>query len=237
MSHPDFTEAEYRSLVELARDRYRFLSFADASAASDGVLWRHDVDFSVHRALALARIEADLGVHSTFFLHLHSDFYNALEPTVSRLIVQIAALGHALGLHFDPGFAREAPDEALAHERALLERLHERPIEAFSVHNPEYANWADNRDEIAGMVNVYGDALRERFVYCSDSNGLWRHRSARDVLEAGSDRVHVLTHPEWWVPEPMSPRERISRCVEGRARGQHHRYDELLAAAGRPNVS
>ena len=70
-----------------------------------------------------------------------------------------------------------------------------------------------------------------------ESNGFWRHRRLRDVLEAAEDeRLHVLTHPVWWTPEPVSPRMRITRCIEGRAAKQHQWYDDLLAREGRENV-
>jgi hypothetical protein len=50
------------------------------------------------------------------------------------------------------------------------------------------------------------------------------------------ERLQVLTHPEWWVPEPMSPRERVARAIDGRARRQHARYDEIMKAMRRENV-
>jgi hypothetical protein len=87
------------------------------------------------------------------------------------------------------------------------------------------------------MVNAYGRYLRQHWGYCSDSMGIWRHRRLRDVLEAGEDeRLHVLTHPEWWVPEPQSPRARVARAIEGRAARQHDRYDRLVEEMGRENV-
>ena len=236
-SYEDFTESAYRDLIRLAKRRYRFLAFPEyRSAPAGSVLWRHDIDFSVHRALALARIEAEDGVRSTFFVNLHSRFYNALEPEIADLVREIVALGHDLGLHFDPSFyagGRKPLDHALATERALLEDVFETPVRAFSFHNPALEGWADERDEIAGMVNAYGAYLRERYVYRSDSHGRWRDPPLAEVVAAGeAERLHVLTHPEWWVPEPMSPRERVTRCIDGRAAAQHARYDLVASAAG-----
>jgi len=233
LSGDDFTEAEYDRLVRLACERYRFVSFTNWRDASPGtVLWRHDLDFSVHRALALAQIEADAGVRATYFLSLHSAYYNALENDVAARVHEIVALGHELGLHFDPTFetARE-PLDALAAERRLLEEVFGVPVSAFSLHNPVVAGWSADADEVAGMVNAYGAGLRERFSYCSDSHGVWRHRSLRDVLEQANDeRLHVLTHPEWWVPEPMPPRERVTRAIDGRAARTQDRYDRVSSA-------
>jgi len=56
------------------------------------------------------------------------------------------------------------------------------------------------------------------------------------VLTEGVDeRLHVLTHPEWWQPEAMAPRDRIVRCVEGRAAYTLRDYDEQLVRGNREN--
>jgi hypothetical protein len=238
-TYPQFTEAGYRDLLRLAKDRYAFRSFRDYRTAPAGtVLWRHDLDFSVHRALALARIEADEGVRTTHFVLLHSAFYNALEAEVAERIREIVALGHELGVHFDPRFyAGRDLDEALVRERDLVAGIFDTDVTAFSLHNPDVAGWSDGRDEVGGMVNAYGSYLGERYGYASDSNGYWRHTPLHEVLRGGDhELLQVLTHPEWWVPEPMSPRDRVSRAIDGRARRQHARYDDVMKAMRRENV-
>jgi hypothetical protein len=239
-TYAQFTEDRYRELLRLAREHYAFVSFPDHRDASAGsLLWRHDLDLSVHRALALARIEAEEGVRATHFLLLHSAFYNALEPEITAAVREILRLGHALGLHFDPRFYGQPDlDEALGRERALLEQVFETGVQAFSLHNPDLAGWSNDRDEIAGMVNAYGSDLRQRFGYASDSNGYWRFTPLDEVLASAAQhtRLQVLTHPEWWVPEPLSPRERVSRAIDGRAARQHLRYDELMKAMRRKNA-
>jgi hypothetical protein len=237
-SYVDFTESAYRELLHAAKSRYAFVSVRDAlSAPAGSVLWRHDLDLSVHRARRIAEIEAEEGVRSTFFILLHSAFYNPLEWEVADRIRSILAGGHELGLHFDPLFFDghgEGMEGALAKERRLLEEIFDCEVRAFSLHNPELAGWNDGRDEIAGMTNVYGDTLRGEWTTASDSSGYWRFGPIREVIESGEhERLHVLTHPEWWVPEPMSPRERVNRAIEGRAAYQHGRFDGIVAALGR----
>jgi hypothetical protein len=231
-SDSQFTEREYRELVRLAKACYSFASFADhATAPAWSVLWRHDLDFSVHRALALARIEADEGTRATYFVQLHSPFYNALEAEIAAGIREIVELGHELGLHFDPHFyERGAGEQELGRERALLEELFETPVSAFSLHNPSLNGWRDDRDVVAGMVNAYGPFVSTHYAYASDSHGYWRHEPLAEVLEgAKHERLQVLTHPEWWVPEPLTPRDRVSRAIDGRAARQHSRYEEVIA--------
>ena len=241
----DFTEAAYRELLKVARARYVFRPFAEALEMTSGVLWRHDIDMSVHRALALARIERDEDVRATYFVHLHSAFYNAFEAGIVERLREIVALGHELGLHFDPQFGgltpgdRDALVRAVSRERDALQETVGAPVVAVSFHDPDVAGFTDLHDDrLAGLVNAYGDRLRKNFVYCSDSNGYWRFTPIRDVLmQPGHDRLQVLTHPEWWVPEPMSPRARVARAIDGRAESVARRYDEALRALGRETRS
>lgn len=231
-SDSQFTEGAYRELVRLAGARYAFVSFADYGTAGPwSLLWRHDLDFSVHRAVALARIESDEGVRATYFVQLHSPFYNTLEAEIAAGVREILRLGHELGLHFDPQFyGPKVGERELERERTLFEELFETEVGAFSLHNPGLNGWHDERDLVAGMVNAYGPYLSQHYGYVSDSHGFWRHAPLADVLTAGGhERLQVLTHPEWWVPEPLSPRERVSRAIEGRAARQHSRYEEVIA--------
>jgi hypothetical protein len=231
-SDSQFTEHAYRELVRLAAAHYAFVSFADyESAGTRSLLWRHDLDFSVHRAVALANIEAAEGARATYFVQLHSPYYNALEAEIAAGIQEILGLGHELGLHFDPYFyGDETEEQELGRERALLEELFDTPVRAVSFHNPTLNGRRDDRDVVSGMVNAYGRYIRTHYGYASDSHGYWRDRPLADVLEAHEhERLHVLTHPEWWVPEPLSPRDRVSRAIDGRAARQHSRYEEIMA--------
>jgi hypothetical protein len=234
----DFTEASYRELLAAAVDRYAFEPFGTA-ARGRHVLWRHDVDYSLHRAVALARLEAALGARATYFLSLHSDLYNLLEPAVLARAREIAALGHWIGLHFDGGFwAQGSLDERAAWEGRVLADALEVPVRAVSLHNPSVSG-TDGLDaeELGGMVHAGARSVRDGYAYVSDSNGYWRFARLPEVLAAGEhERLHVLTHPEWWQEHPMSPRERILRCIEGRSRASEATYDELLATNQRVNV-
>jgi hypothetical protein len=237
----DFTEAAYRELLRVARERHAFRPFAAALTMADGVLWRHDIDMSPHRALALARIEREEDVVASYFVHLHSNFYNALEAEVVGTLKDIASLGHEIGLHFDPQFRKLAAGEhaelvrAVSLERDVLQDAIGVPVVALSFHDPD--GFTDLEDDtIADLVNAYGPRLRKEFAYCSDSNGYWRFAPIGDVLrEPGHACVQVLTHPEWWVPEAMSPRDRVARAIDGRAARAAARYDAALRAVGREN--
>ena len=234
----DFTEASYREIVVTARARYAFEPFG-TEADGPHVLWRHDVDYSMHRAVALARLEAEAGARATYFVTLHSDLYNVLEPAVHARAREIAALGHWIGLHFDAGFhAGGELDERAAWEGRVLSETLEVPVKAVSLHNPSVsATVTFDAEELGGMVHAGARSVRDRYTYISDSNGYWRFDRLPEVVAAGAhERLHVLTHPEWWQERAMSPRARILRCIEGRGRASQATYDALLADNERVNV-
>jgi hypothetical protein len=244
LDYREFTEAGYRRVLSEAKRRYRFEPFG-TDYEEPHVLWRHDVDLSVHRAVRLASIEAEEDVTATYFFWLRSPFYNLFERQMTDLARRIiTAHGHRLGLHFDSGFfdAIPSPDDLvakIAYEAGILSSLLEAPVEAFSFHNPGavHNDLAFDADRIAGLVNSYGRALRQRYTYVSDANGHWRHGRLLDLLLDGThERLHVLTHPEWWQAEAMPPRERVVRCAQGRAARVLQDYDEALARMGRENI-
>jgi hypothetical protein len=240
-----FTESAYLVLISAARRAGYFFSGYGDRPANRHVVWRHDVDLSMHRALRLAEIERAANVSATYFVNPHCRFYNLFEPEITARLRRIARLGHRIGLHFDaeayPGtdWRRDLLADRLAGERRLIEDLLGSPIEAFSYHNPEIGGLIEiDDDEIAGLINAYGRTFRTEYGYASDSNGYWRFDPIEEVLRAGRhERLQVLTHPGWWTPEPMPPRARVARCVYGRAAMAMAHYDAFLRANDRANLS
>ena len=239
-SWQQFTEDGFRAIIrQLKQENYAFALYGKEPGERH-VLWRHDVDMSMHRALQLAKIEAEEGVSATYFVNPRSDFYNLAEPEIGRLVHAIEALGHEIGLHVDAG-ALGGKDwtigplkEAVAIERRLTESILKRPVRAMSWHNPDQSNVLDfDDDEIEGLVNAYGRRIRRDYQYCSDSNGYWRYDPMTEVIARGSPRLHLLTHPVWWTPEPLAPSDRVDRAILGRARAVRRDYDLLLERAGR----
>lgn len=239
----EFTEAGFRTLLQLLKEaRYGFARYGEQP---DGrhVIWRHDVDMSMHRAARLAEIEREEGVGATYFVNPRSQFYSVFEPEIEALLRRILSLGHEVGLHFDAGaygvktWSDTTLEAAVRREQALLETLLQSPIRALSWHNPDQSNLLDFQDEtVAGLFNAYSSRLRRDYIYCSDSNGYWRFKPMKQVISESHDRLHLLTHPDVWTPEAMSPSERIERAILGRARRIRSDYDVRLALAGRRNI-
>jgi hypothetical protein len=138
-----FTLDSYRAHVERSAAMYPLVGFEviddpDIAARSFCML-RHDIDYSPARSLRLARIEAELGVRTTYTVQLGSRFYNPFEKETRAQLQEIRALGHDIGLHFDAVWHRiedeAALEEAIASEADLLSRLIGAPVRMFSFHD------------------------------------------------------------------------------------------------------
>ncbi len=235
----DFTISNYSRLLALAKSTFKFVRFEDFIESEGPVIfWRHDVDVSVHRALILAQIEAKEKVRATYFVQLSSHFYSVFEEDIKRLLKQIEGLGHDIGLHFNP-MSYEIRSEAdleryLYFERSVLENLLSTKVTIFSFHVPTVGTADFLQRQYAGMLNIYSPEFREKFRYCSDSNGYWRHEPLEDVLrETTGGRLQVLTHPEYWTDEILSAKQRIQRCIDGRAKSTLSRFESIVKATGR----
>lgn len=239
----EFTEASYREFLKSASRQYEWTKLGEKIANPHAIL-RHDVDISPNRALSLAKIENEEGVRSAYLFMIRSEFYNFFEMAVGKIVREIAALGHQVGLHFDMSYYGSAlsPDElakCLAFEKGIIESVSGVECQVFSFHNPDTNSSLQHRAPIiAGMRNAYESKLFNEYKYISDSNGYWRFDSLFECIDAARyPRLYILIHPEWWVPEPMSPRKRVERAVQGRGAKAMSNYDAILAAWGRNNVS
>lgn len=219
-----FTESQYKELITFARDKYNIIPFTNYKKYSGSLLLRHDIDFSVHRAVKLAKIESDLGITSTYFIHLHSKFYNILDSDITNKIFEISEMGHRFGLHFDPSFYAETKttsfnqENAIKYERNILEDVFDIDLDAISVHMISLLQEQLSGDYIYGMVNVNSEFIKTQYRYCSDSFSRWRFKSFGEMLADPTIKsLHVLIHPEWWTKLERSPTYKIYRCLAGRS--------------------
>ena len=244
----DFTEDNYKRLLGIALERYEFIDFdfKYINGSDDRrLLWRHDVDYSLNRAAVLSEIEHKVGVRATYFIHLHSPMYTPFEKQQYDLIKKIIKNEHNIGLHFDFDFYKDFEKtnrfsdavEAAVYEKEMLQNLFNINVDCVSFHTPEASGVLDiDEDYFAGMVNAYAKSIKEKFKYCSDSNGYWRFDRLEDVLNGNYSNIQVLTHPVWWTKEVLTPFDRVVRCVDGRRNRCIVDYNNFLDECGRENV-
>lgn len=204
-----FTYAAYRQFIRdyLAKD-YHFGSFADAAVTKSDlrglVLLRHDIDFDIATARAMAEIEADEGVQATYFFLLRTKHYNVLSKEDTADVRKILDLGHHLGLHFDCGaYPTDASSAQLAGacqtEVTLLRTWFGCPVEIVSYHRPSPLVLTGDPELSAPLPHTYTARFTKDMRYCSDSRGEWHYGDPRGTPEfAERMAMHILIHPIWW---------------------------------------
>lgn len=100
-----FTLENYKKLLEIAKSNFNFIFFEDFnSRTKKSIILRHDLEFSPLLALEMAKIEYEIGVKSTTFVNLHSEYYNTFEKKTYKILETLLEFGNRIGLHFDAHF-------------------------------------------------------------------------------------------------------------------------------------
>ena len=228
----DFSYAYLARLYARLRETFTptLLSAADIPG-SGRVFVRHDVDLSLERAVALARLERDWGVVSTYHVMLSSPFYDVHAPASRVALAELQSLGHEVGLHYD--VAARKMKTALPAEREAdiarccdeLEGLLGRRVPSLSFHVP-VESLIRGPYRIAGRVSGYADELLR--WYLSDSRARWREGEPIQSLAAPrAEDLQILIHPIWWGPEHLHPSIRLAGFLDEIAPSLDRTYEEL----------
>ncbi len=208
----NFTYKDYQALIGLLRENgYAFSSYVNYPGKGKCVILRHDIDYSLEQAVKLARIEKDLGVRSTYFVLLSSDFYNPASSSSYRYLHEILDLGHDIGLHFDEtaySYERFGMEYFIRKEARILSDLIDVNINSFSLHRPNHFS-LETEIRIPGLINSYGEEFFHGFKYLSDSRRRWRE-PVEEIIEKGEfEKLHILTHAFWYHEEDLTISETI----------------------------
>jgi len=206
----DFTHESYLDLLAYVQALgYGVVPFRDLPPVGAGtfrqsgpyVILRHDIDFSVSKAIEMAALDRKAGVHSTFFVLLTAPYYNALSEQSLDGLQEIIAMGHEMGLHYDcTGFDRLTPAEQkhrVDRQVACLEDHLGIHVTSISQHKPTESNV---RPEIPGYVDAYSRPFFKEIAYVSDSRMMFRVPDLRAFFQ-DHPRSQALIHPIWWHAE------------------------------------
>ena len=215
MTQP-FSYAYYRGMLSAAqRDGYVLSSFREYnSGKKKTIIVRHDVDYTLNGVLDIAQIERDLDVTATYMFRVHAHEYNLFSPHAYRLLQDLQALGHEIGLHFEaPNFARVfglCARDVLRKEKQILESLAGCSIVSGSEHR-DISNSIHATPYYSELFNIHDDgfqfyAMNSKFCkemkYLSDSNGFWREGDL--LVHLGDhDKFQIVTHPDWWFEDDL----------------------------------
>ena len=161
-----------------------------------GVILRHDVDLDLAPAHALARLEAEVGVLSTFFILVTAHTYNPASQKNRALLRQMVELGFEIGLHFDPmiygSLGADALASAVRREAKFLSEIVGANVESVSLHN---ASLQKKYYLFDGWKNAYDPRIFAPDVYLSDSGMIFRSDPTAFVEKAKEKTIQLLLHP------------------------------------------
>ncbi len=223
-----FTYDSYVSLLHmLSETGYLIKGYHEQEYSEPCAILRHDIDYSIEKALVVAEIEQKEGVSSTYFVLVSSDLYNPLSRKYRDEIRHIISMGHEIGLHFDEGaYSDRCNDNIIGlikKESAILSEIANQEIRVVSMHRPSKKT-LESYYEIPGMVNSYGRKFFDDFKYLSDSRMRWREPIEEIVAGRIFERLHILTHCFWYGNKVESMRIRILNFL---SEANKDRYDSM----------
>ncbi len=213
-----FTFAQYEIFLDLLKSKnYAFSGYSQYPQSEKCVILRHDIDFSLRKALELARIENAKDVRATYFVLLSTNFYNVFSRGSYEMLMEVMDLGHSIGLHFDEKRYDIVDSKSLNlyinNEKHILEELLGESITAVSMHRP--SKWIlESNVKLEGIINTYSDCFFKDFKYLSDSRMLWREDVLGIIEKDQHDRLHILTHPFWYSDNEETMEEKLVGFID-----------------------
>ena len=226
-----FNYAEYRNIITLVKQNLPIMDFSEVNDEVNAFcVLRHDIEFSIDRALQMARIEhEDLNVHSTYTVQLRNNTYNALSQKNIEAIQEIESMGHYIGLHQNPP---QMSDDELADyitkDIETLEHYYGFSVDRFAFHrcgsNPGIL---ERYVEVPDKINCYakeffhyfsGDKPEDiRVHYLADSNHDWKygHPLYVDYWDL-PQKMQLLTHPYSWTEEGYENISNFTKLIKER---------------------
>ena len=232
-----FNYAEYRNIITLVKQNLPIMDFSEVNDEVNAFcVLRHDIEFSIDRALQMARIEhEDLNVHSTYTVQLRNNTYNALSQKNIEAIQEIESMGHYIGLHQNP--PQMSDDELVDYitkDIETLEHYYGFSVDRFAFHrcgsNPKLL---ENYVKVPDKINCYakeffhyfsGDKPEEiRVHYLADSNHDWKygHPFNIDYWDL-PQKMQLLTHPYSWTERGYENISNFTKLIK-------ERNEELLS--------
>ena len=203
MQSDAFSLEPYEQTLLKARELgYSFPTVSQLGAGSAShprfLLLRHDVDVSPRHALAMAELERRLRVQSSYFVLMHSPYYNPAAPPHWDALRAIVDMGFEVGLHYETDFFEQRgmdPLEGVLSDAAAMEKILNIKIVSVSQHKPASSTFLRKLNQ--HYLDAYNHDLMRNVHYVSDSGFKWRGKSLIDLLGT-EERIHALIHPLTW---------------------------------------
>lgn len=224
-----FTYDFYKKLLYLLMgNEYQVQNYHTYKECKKCVILRHDIDNSLDAAVRLGEIEQKLGITSTYFVLLRTDFYNPASQHSLEKLHHLQKMGHEIGLHFDekayPEGGQEDTVARILQERDILSAILGTPVTTVSMHRPSRATLEADLS-IPDMVNSYSKTFFHDFKYLSDSRRRWRE-PVLDIVRSGKcDKLHILTHAFWYHEQEETIADSVGWFIHS---ANMERYEQMM---------
>jgi hypothetical protein len=187
-----FSYNEYKNIINLVGQHLNFVDFADVDKNTDNFcILRHDIEYSIDRALDMARFEADeLGVTSTYCVQLRSNIYNAISNDIKTLERHYEFEIDRFSFHI-PKKEYLKPYIQIDNKINCYDRL--------------FFHYFDEKKP-----------KKLKVIYLADSNHQWKYGHPLDFDFSKMKKLQLLTHPYSWTRNGFDNFKNISNLIKER---------------------
>lgn len=236
----DFSYAYFKKIIATAKENFDVHRVCEVDIAirksfeKPQLILRHDVDVSLKKALAMAEIEKEMGVYSTYMVIVDSLLYSLDDLQSKNILRNIVDMGHEVGVHFS--LSDEARKKGI-NMRFLtgeidkvcmrLEDIIKASVLSVSFHRP-VPEFLYTDLKIGKRINVYAKELMR--WYLSDSKGAWRMGEPLPfLLRPKNNLLQLLIHPIWWDNISMKASDRLQYFFEEETSGKDKRFKQIFS--------
>lgn len=185
----------------------------------------------------MAKIEYENEVCATYFILLCTDFYNVFSKRSKNILLELKALGHNIGLHFDETKYGIVNDEKIFKDKifneiSILENALNTKINIISMHRP--SKWILDKNIILGkgVINTYSNRFFKEFKYVSDSRMNWRENIISIIESNKYNKLHILTHPIWYQDNQIEMKAILINFIKQQQENIYNYLDDNITNLG-----
>lgn len=215
-----FSFNEYKKIILNYKDIIK--DFKNINRATKSFcLIRHDVEFSVDRALELAKIDYSLGIRSSFFFQVRNSCYNGISNDSIQKIKKIIDFKHFVGLHLyitNIKNNKKLIRKELINQVKTLELAIGKKIDRISIHRPSKWILQQKKDLFQPYINTYSDLYFEfgenpkTIKYYADSNHTWNYGYPINKFDKYK-KFQILLHPDEWSKSGADQRKNLKNLI------------------------
>lgn len=193
-----FSYEYYNKIIKEIKRINKIYNFKSVNnSIKNGFVLRHDIDIDIDKAYKMCNIEKDMGITSTYFILVTSDFYNILSYKNRNIIRDMSVNGFEIGLHFDPmiygSMTLNQMQKQVEKECSIIEDIVGEKVETISLHNPSIHN---QYPIFESYRNTYSKEFFNPELYLSDSCKDFRGKDVFEFIKKGENNLlQVLFHP------------------------------------------